>query len=218
MKRLEDLIEHDEPALPLLKELLSTAQRSCQLLPPSEDNARVLLGLQVTTRSTLGAVAYETGGILIDGGWLRFLGSGHEQLSRNILDWTHLHDGGGHLLVADDAAGGFFSINGGRFGEDVGSMYYWAPDTLEWEPLEIGYTDFLEWALSDQMLMFYKDLKWPTWQEDLEKMSADQCMTFYPFLWTQEGSLETSSRRIVDVAEHYELNIDLARQLEHPPS
>lgn len=218
MKRLEDLIEHDEPALPFVKGAAEQRATKLPVAASPEDNARVLLGLRVTTRSTLGAVAYETGGILIDGGWLRFLGSGHEQLSRNILDWTHLHDGGGHLLVADDAAGGFFSINGGRFGEDVGSMYYWAPDTLEWEPLEIGYTDFLEWALSDQMLMFYKDLKWPTWQEDLKKMNADQCMTFYPFLWTQEGSLETSSRRVVDVAEHYELNIDLARQLEHPPS
>jgi hypothetical protein len=46
--------------------------------------------------------------------------------------------------VADDAAGGCFSINGGGLGDDVGAVYYWAPDILQWEPLGIGYTAFLE--------------------------------------------------------------------------
>lgn len=35
-----------------------------------------LVKTQVTTRSVMGAVVYETGGILIDRGWLRILGSG----------------------------------------------------------------------------------------------------------------------------------------------
>lgn len=214
MKRLEELINAADPAITLVKELIEKSTRNCQLLPPSDDRAEVLLGLQVTTRSTLGAVAYETGGILIDDGWLRILGSGHPLLSRNILEWNTLHSAG-HLLVADDAAGGFFSVNGGSFGEDRGSMYYWAPDTLTWEALDIDYSDFLGWAVSDQLSLFYQDLKWASWREDLKKMTADQCITFYPFLWTQEGSVATSSRKIVDVAEHFNASTDLYTQLNN---
>ncbi len=141
MKCLEQLLEPNDPAMPLVKALREHAQRPCELLEPSDDRARVLLGLQITTRSMLGAIAYETGGMLIDNGWLRILGSGHARLARNILDWNQQRSEG-HMLVADDAAGGFFSINGGGLGDDIGSMYYWAPDTLIWEPMEIGYTDF----------------------------------------------------------------------------
>ncbi len=25
-------------------------------------------------------------------------------------------------------------------------MYYWAPDSLDWEPMNIGFTDFFVWA------------------------------------------------------------------------
>jgi hypothetical protein len=82
----------------------------------------------VTTKSTLGAIAFETGGIQID---------------RGLAGWSEGR-AQGHLLVADDAAGGCFSINGGGLGDDVGAVYYWAPDILQWEPLGISYTAFLE--------------------------------------------------------------------------
>jgi hypothetical protein len=41
------------------------------------------------------------------------------------------------FLVGDDAAGGFFAINGGALGPDLQMMYYWAPDDLEWAPLDV---------------------------------------------------------------------------------
>jgi len=37
-----------------------------------------LVAVQVTTRSPMGAIIYETGGILVDHGWIRILGSGCE--------------------------------------------------------------------------------------------------------------------------------------------
>jgi hypothetical protein len=212
MKSLDELIEQHDPAMPLIKSLLDQAQRPYQLLLPSDDNDRVLLGLQITTRSTLGALAHETGGMLIDHGWLRILGSGNAQLPRNIVDWN----GGtaeGHLRVADDAAGGFFSINGGGLGDDTGSIYYLAPDSLIWEPLDIGYTDFLSWALSDRIEIFYKGLRWDTWEKDVRDISAAHCVSFYPYLWTKEGSIETSSRRTIGIDECYELHTELSRQL-----
>jgi hypothetical protein len=215
MKSLEDLIDGRDPALPLIEKMLGAATLSYQLLPPSTESGRVLSSLQVTTRSTLGAIAYETGGLLIDHGWLRVLGSGHPQLSRNLVDWNNGR-ADAYLLVADDAAGGFFSINGGGLGDDVGAMYYWAPDTLRWEQLDIGYTDFLGWALSDRLATFYDGLRWDGWRSDLRELRADQCFSFFPFLWTREGSIDESSRTLIDVGEQFEINVELARKLDKP--
>jgi len=107
--------------------------------------------------------------------------------------------------VADDAAGGFFALNGGALGDDPGMMYYRSPDSLEWEPLDLGYSAFLQAMLGGQIQDFYASLRWPDWRADIRALGPDQCYSFYPFLWTQEGSAATSSRKAVDVAEHYAL-------------
>ncbi len=71
-----------------------------------------LLETQVSVRSTLGAIVYETGGLLIDHGWLRILGSGHPRLPRTLPGWNRGRTGSsegnsGFYLVADDVVGGF---------------------------------------------------------------------------------------------------------------
>jgi hypothetical protein len=157
-------------------------------------------------------VAYDTGGLLIDHGWLRVLGSGHPKLARNIVDWNEERSSG-FLLVADDVVGGFFALNGGGLGEDAGAMYYWAPETLRWESLEIGYSDFLEWASTDRLRVFYAGSRWSGWEADVQAIPADQCFNFDPFLWAKEGSVHTSSRKAVGVAEQYALNAELASTL-----
>src|SRR4029079_17681014 len=96
----------------------------CEILAPSADRESVLLGVQVTTHSTLGALAYETGGLLIDDGWLRCLGSGHPRLTRTLPAWNAGRSQG-FYLVGDDAAGGFFALDGGAFGSGNHSVHYW---------------------------------------------------------------------------------------------
>ncbi|WP_028693914.1 DUF2625 family protein [Pseudomonas cremoricolorata] len=212
MNTLHSLIDTKDPGLPVLQALIDDAERPCELLPPASDAAQVLLHLNVTTRSLLGAVAFETGGILVDHGWLRILGSGHERLPRNLKS-CNTDPSRGYLLIADDAGGGFFALNGGGLGADTGALYYWSPDDLNWEALEIGYTDFLGWALSEQSQLFYEGLRWASWQTDVRAMRADQCVTFFPFLWTREGSPDGSARKVVSVDEHFALKQELARQL-----
>jgi len=202
MLTLQELLDRDDPAMPLVRQWLSEASRPFEVLSPSQQRDGVLLGLQVTTRSPMGAIAYETGGLLIDHGWLRILGSGHPKLPRDIVEWNASR-ASGHLLVADDVAGGFFSVNGGSLGSDLGAMYYLAPDTLRWEALDIGYTDFLRWALSDRLDIFYEGLRWPGWETDVRQAGGNQCFSFFPFLWSKEGSIASSSRKLIDVAEHY---------------
>jgi hypothetical protein len=74
MRDYKDLQSVD-PAWP---ELQDAAQKSgrVRILPRNDQAARSCLEkLQVTTRSTLGALAHETGGLLIDHRWLRLLAS-----------------------------------------------------------------------------------------------------------------------------------------------
>jgi hypothetical protein len=212
-RKLDELIDNQEPAIKLLQQLVNDAKVPCELLPPGPEREKALLYLQVTTRSTLGALAYDTGGLLIDDGWLRLLGSGHAKLSRSLHEWNSPRTDGAFYLVGDDLAGGFFAINGGAFGDDLGSVYYWPPDSLEWESLERGFTDFVAMFLTHTIQNYYTDLRWSTWREDARSASSDQCFAFFPFLWTKEGSVERSHRSVVPMSQMWDAKVDIVRQL-----
>ncbi|MGJ7558888.1 DUF2625 domain-containing protein [Variovorax sp. RB3P1] len=205
MRSLNELLEVDEPALTLVEQWAADAELPVEILPPSSNCSDVLVELQVTTRSVLGAVAYGTGGILVDGGWLRMLGSGHPRLTRNIAAWNAGRSNG-FCLVADDAVGGFFALNGGAFGDDLGSVYYLAPETLKWESLGVGHAAFTQWAFTNRLHTFYAGMRWVGWQEEVGRLPGDQCFNFYPFLCSEQGSTQTSSRRPVPAAEQYAFN------------
>jgi hypothetical protein len=116
-------------------------------------------------------------------------------------------------LVADDAVGGSFAINGGGLGEDSGNIYYYAPDSLRWEPCELRYSDFLVWAMSDKLGEFYESLRWEGWQAEVKPLTGDQAINFYPFLFAQGPPLKERSRSPVPVEEQYALQLDMQRQL-----
>jgi hypothetical protein len=210
-KTLAELVNREEPAIALIRRWVDFAENHCEILPPSDAHEEVLLEVQLSTRSTLGAMAYETGGILVDHGWLRFLGSGHPKLNRTLADWNQGRNHGLYL-VADDAVGGFFAINDGAFGSDM-NLYFWPPDSLQWMSLGMGFTDFFVWSLTSRLAEFYQDLRWPTWKDDLANLSGDQCFNFVPFLWTTEGSVERSDRRPVAIAEAFDLKKRIISQL-----
>jgi len=212
MRSIAELINHDDPAFPLVREWVEAAVRPAEILPPSDAREDALYQTQVTTRSPMGAIVYETGGLLIDGGWLRVLGSGHARLTRTLPGWN-VGRSDGFLLVADDAIGGFFAINGGALGDDVKNLYYFAPDSLEWEPLGIGYSDFLRWSFSDRLDQFYEWIRWPSWKDDVRTLHGDRCYAFYPFLFTKEGKGGSGQRSEVPVEEAWGLQMELRRQL-----
>ena len=89
MKTLADLINTADPAWPLIQEWLAEAANPVEILPRDPAAAEAeLVKTQVTTRSVMGAVVYETGGILINHGWLRILGSGSPRLPRGLGSWN----------------------------------------------------------------------------------------------------------------------------------
>lgn len=212
MRDVEELVDTQEPALARIREWLAASSVEHELLAPGDNRSDVLWRLQVSTRSPLGALAYETGGLLLAGGWLRFLGSGHPRLQRDLWSWNQGRSSG-FFLFADDAVGGFFALNGGALGPDLHQVYYWSPAGLEWEPLEVGLTELLNSFLTGALERFYEELRWPGWEGEVQSLHPDRCFAFYPFLWTAQGSLAGSHRATVPAAEAFDLKADLCRQM-----
>lgn len=199
MRTLEELIDTSDPGFPIVQQWIADAARPVEALPPSPNRADVLLRTQVTTRSLMGAIVYETGGLLIDHGWLRILGSGNERLTRTLPDWNA--NSNGLYLVADDAVGGLFALNGGSLGPDVGTVHYYGQDSLEWQSLKCGYSDFVCWACTGDLGGFYEWIRWPGWERDVSTLHGDRCYFFYPFLSTVEGHGGVGKRGEVPIAE-----------------
>ncbi|GCE19059.1 DUF2625 domain-containing protein [Dictyobacter kobayashii] len=219
-RTIKELINTEDPGWPLVQEQIAAARNQVEILPAERARREaILLQLQVTTRSPMGAIAWETGGILIDHGWLRFLGSGHARMQGDLSSWNtvgalsedYIINGG--LLIAHDVVGGFFVLNGGAFPGKLGTVFYFAPDNLGWTATNKTYSELLQWALSGNLELFYQDVRWPDWQTEVSALSGDQGISFAPFIFTKEGSVATSSRRPVPMYELWQLHLDLAQQL-----
>jgi hypothetical protein len=221
---LDELIATDESAWPEVREWIRQATNRVEVLPVDE-RARgpALLKVQVTTRSPMGAIVFETGGVLVDGGWLRIFGSGHPRLTRTLPDWnlgrTWLDESSPPpcLLIADDVLGGQFAVNGGVFAGKPGSVFYLAPDTLDWEDLEMGYSDFVWWTFSGDLAKFYETWRWPNWRDEVGALTGDEAFSIYPFLWAQGPTIAERARRAVPASELYTLQLDVREQPSRAP-
>lgn len=205
---------HADDALPLVQQWIAASPHLVEVLPcAAGDGQRTLEALQVSTRSPLAAIGYHTGGLLLDGGWLRILGAGSVRLSRSLEGWNRLSATRRYvhgLLVADDALGGFFA-----WFQEPRTIHYFAPDTLEWEDLGLGYTNWLAAMLSQQFDEFYAGLRWPGWEEEVARLDPDQGLHVYPPLAMQaEGPRD---RKAVPMEELWGYHMDLAEQLTDLP-
>ncbi|SHM42816.1 Protein of unknown function DUF2625 [Flavobacterium pectinovorum] len=221
MKKAEELIDKKDPGWVIVESWIKTAKNKVEILPVDELKAKeALFHTQVTTRSPMGAIVFMTGGLLIDDGWIRILGSGNSRFNRTLPDWNkgksfnEFGETPPFLLIADDAIGGFYLLNGGGLGTDVGKIYYFSPDNLEYEQLDITYSEFLEFCFNNDLDKFYEGNRWNGWREEVSKLKGDEVFNFYPFLWTAEGSdINKSSRKIISIQEQYSLNLDLRKQI-----
>lgn len=190
------------------------------VLPVGGSNGRkVLYRLQVTARSTLGAIALNCGGLILEHGWLRILGAGAPGLedlaTANQLDNPQAaSQAPGHLVIAYDILGGVFAINHHDIAAPVGEVCYWGPDTLDWSPLGLAHTAFIQWVLSGGSSDFYADLRWPGWETEVSSTPLQNGISVYPFLWTEQGrNIAYSSRKAVPFTEILDLNQKLARDI-----
>jgi hypothetical protein len=221
-RSLEQLTAVEDPAWPLIQGWLADARQAVEVLPAERPQAEAtLLALQVTTRSPVGALALETGGILVDHGWLRLLGSGHARLPDTLLTWNGLAAPAmgsplaGGFVVAVDVLGGVFALNGGGLGSDSG-MYYFAPDSLDWEALECPHLAVVEWALTGDLDRFYASVRWPGWEREVAALAPTDGISVYPFLWAAGEPVAARSRQAVPLAELWTLEREMAQQVKDP--
>jgi hypothetical protein len=208
MKTIQELINIEEPGWVLVAEWINDATNKVEVLPKNEKEAdNALYQTQVSIRSPMGAIIYETGGLLIDHGWIRILASGNHKLDRTLPEWNkgktfkEFGDKPTIFLVGDDVVGGFFAINGGALGDDLGNVYYFAPDALEWESMDVGYSDFLWWTFTGDLSQFYANARWTGWEKEITEINGSQGIAFYPFIWTEHKSIDDLTRKIVPISE-----------------
>ncbi len=212
VRTLEELISRDEPGMALVRGWIAEAKNHVEVLDVERAaGERALVALQVTTRSPMGAIALETGGLLIDHGWVRVLGGGHPRLPRAIHDWNRMEAGRaqrlqGAILVGDDAVGGFFALNGGGLGKPLGHVFYLSPTTARWEDIAPSYTEWLTGTMSGNLSEFYEGMRWPGWEREIGKLGGDQGYSVYPFLWAKGPEVGKRSRRAVPIAELWVLH------------
>lgn len=221
MRPVSELINKSDPAWPLVKEWIGKAKNPVETLPCDSVKAKAaLFKTQVTTRSPMGAIIYSSGGLLVDSGWIRILGSGHTRLNRTLPDWNkgksfkEFGEQPPFLFIADDAIGGFFAINGGGLGDDAGKVYYLSPDNVEWEPLDLTYTAFLNFCFNGDLADYYKNLRWNGWKNEVAKLDGNKTYNFFPPLWTKEGKdVNKTSRKVIPVEEQFSFTLDMRKQL-----
>ncbi|BCM71768.1 MULTISPECIES: DUF2625 family protein [Streptomyces] len=229
MREFDELADVADPAWPELRQACAESAVPVRVLPADADEGRrCLLQLQVTTRSVLGALTLHCGGLVLDDGWLRVYGAGRAAEGLPSLGRVngfpgefdpHWHPPAG-LVVGHDVLGGVFCLNGrdpagsGRPGVP-GQLTYFAPDTLEWEALDMGHSAWVGWLLSGGTERFYAGLRRPDWRAEVAALDLSQGLSVFPFLWSEEAQrdLAATSRRAVPLREVVGLAADFARRL-----
>ena len=177
------------PSWAPVADLIARAPFPVEVLPPSPDAATDAETMRLGSGSTLGEVVLRTGGILLDHGWVRLLGSYSERLRRSLLNWNVAQGvlgagkRAGLLIVGDDVLGGIFAINGGALGVDPGMIYYFGPDTLRWDSLNCDYTALLHFLIGPGMAAFYSDHRWTGWEAETAALAGDGAHFIHPPLW-----------------------------------
>lgn len=215
MRSLDELIDRDEPGMAVIREWTDRAGgNGAVLLAPDRAVADAsLLRLQVTTRSLLGAVVHETGGILVRDGLLRLLGSGPQ---RSLLDCNRSAKLLGTdmdarvLLIADDVLGGLFAVNGGGFGPDgIGQVFHLAADAVVWTALGVGHSDFISWCLLGDLEAFYEPFVALDAFKQRPYPPITRAYSFYPFLWAKEADAGVDLR-IISADESVAMRIGIS--------
>lgn len=220
IRTVEELATVDDPAWDELVGSIAESKHDVAVIP-AEPMAcrRTLHRLQMTAHSTLGGIALNSGGMLVDHGWIRVLGGSPGPGLPDIASVSGVPEevtgppAVRGLLVAYDVLGGQFAINGGGLAGRSGSMCYWAPDSLTWESFDYGHTHFMTWVLEGDHEKFYQGFRWEGWETETERLQPDQGYSIFPFMFTKEFDIDTASREPVPITELFSIASELAPRL-----
>ena len=189
----------------ILQKILGKALANVQVSVRQEKNIVNRLG--INSQSILGQMISNFQFIRINQ-YLTILGN---ESIEEINEFVKSFYPGEKFIVAYDIWGGIFALNNGDFSGDTRNLWYMAPDTLRWENLNSHYSQFVYWACSEKIDEFYKDFFWTGMKRDTESIGEMQAVLFYPFLWSNECTVETASKKIVPLKELIALNAEYAQ-------
>jgi uncharacterized protein DUF2625 len=159
----------------LVQRWIAQAANDVTVLPADAEAAPAALdALSLTDRSVLGALALNTGGLVIDHGWLRVFGG------PELLEWRDRLDEG--LVIGHDVVAGFYAVD-----KQEGEVRYLAPDTLEWVGTEMGHSEWVHWTLAGDLEGFYSTLRWPGWEDESAPLAFDQGLAIDPAPHSRAG-------------------------------
>lgn len=200
-----------------LKKMFSDSNKNIKLNQSKTNNRQGTLDkLKITSKSALGSILFNTFGITVDN-WIRVLGSENQE-NRGILSYNKIDENGvantidKMLIVADDVVGGIFALNAGKFSDGIGDVWYFAPDTLQWESLEMKYSEFISWIAMGDTDEFYSTLRWSKWKNDVSNLTFDEAILVYPFLWSNEVEIEKADKKAVPVEELLNINQEYSKK------
>ena len=154
------------------------------------------------SNSTRKVTHWDPEGIIIDD-WIRLFNHPGD----TIEDSTY-EDLTGLSVLAIDILGGIFAMDVSRFDPGKKDIWYFAPDSLDWECMDMQYDDFLNWLFRGNLDKYYSTMRWQDWKKDCESVSFYQGILLYPFLWAKECDIETTSKKAVPINEIIGMNFE----------
>ncbi len=183
----------------MISEVFKDATTSINMLPVAQNDVINLDGfITFNPESAFGTILMNTGGIIVDN-LVRVYGTGDiDFYTRNSA-----LKGFDMMIVADDAVGGLFAM------QPDGSLSYFAPDTLEWEEMDIDYYTFLSWLCDrERVHKFYENCMQEGFAELIKNIKINEGILYTPPLWTESEETKREMS-VVDIEEIYGLQLEL---------
>ena len=143
-----------------------------------------------------------SGGIVVDN-WVRLYGCGE----LNVIDKNERYNSSNtvDILIGEDVLGGLFGLK-------EGLVYYFAPDTNQWENLNVFYTQFIDWLVNkqDNVNQFYELYRWNSWKEDCKELKLTEGYHFYPLLQSS-CDINKRDRKVISIDELIRFNIEFGK-------
>ena len=165
------------------------------------------INLNIPVDSVLYSVVTHSKGIIIDH-WIRVWGQ-TSSVSNGVFYYNNKYGDNVHglFLVASDVLGGLYAVNITRY-NDNNLIWYFAPDTLEWECLDMKYNEFIAWVFQGNIDDFYSTMRWENWENDVKEVNMNNAILVYPFLWAKECDIEIAKKKIIPIDEIINLNFE----------
>lgn len=189
-----------------LGDMLLNGKNHVEIVPVDADCAKINAEYyQADSSTNFGLLINESGGIVVNS-VVRLFGSNRDPQFRDINMFNIKFGSAGMIFLGDDIFGGIFAVNTGLFSENLGSIMYFAPDTLEWEDTELQLSGLFAWLKDGDMAGFYGQFS----EEEYEKLRAmnvgfNQVLSIYPPQWSAEFETNPHDVRAIDINEHYRL-------------